>query len=424
MVFEMKSEFRFCGLSILLLGLFVAAADAQSSKNKEAPTSVSISDNAAELGFDVKKLDAIDKKYTSLLKRKRIAGVSVLVARKGEEVLYGQWGCQDREKEIPLDRKSIVRIYSMTKPITSVAVMQLVEQEKIDLDVPVSKYLPEFASLKVLEGNGDAATEVKPRRAMTTRDLLRHTSGLTYGFFGNSEVDQQYRKAGVLITDINIKSTVEKLRKIPLQNHPGSRFHYSVSADVLGRLVEVVSGEKLDEYFRTHIFEPLGMVDTVFSVPKDKQDRVMQMYANQRGKPLEVAAWHHSIRIMSESNKFFSGGGGLCSTVDDYFAFSQMLLNKGKLGEKRIISEDSVDQMFTNQLSKIDNPPGRGFKFGLGFRCFPQGDFGWGGAAGTKFWVHPEKETVIIYMIQMMPNAGGKYHDVVRDAAYSALGKH
>ena len=147
----------------------------------------------------------------------------------------------------------------------------------------------------------------------------------------------------------------------------------------------------------------------------------MQLYANRRGKPLEIAAWHHSIRIMSENNKFFSGGGGLCSTVDDYLAFSQMLLNKGTLGEKRIISEDSIDQMFTNQLAKIDNPPGRNFKFGLGFRCFPQGDFGWGGAAGTKFWVHPEKETVIIYMIQMMPNEGQKYDGILRDAVYSAL---
>lgn len=410
-----------CALFVLMLPISVTVAGTQDSKSKEDPKSISISDDAAELGFNVKKLEAIDKKYSSLLNRKKIAGVSVLVVRKGQEVLYGQWGYQDRESEVPLNRKSIVRIYSMTKPITSVAVMQLVEQEKIDLDAPVSNYLPEFRSLKVLEGNGDNSKKVKPRRAMTTRDLLRHTSGLTYGLFGNTAVDQQYRKAGILITDINIKSTVEKLGKIPLQFHPGSRFHYSVSADVLGRLVEVISGEKLDDYFQTHIFEPLGMVDTFFSVPKDKRDRVMQMYANQRGKPLEVAAWHHSIRVMSANNKFFSGGGGLCSTVDDYFAFSQMLLNKGELNDKRIISEESIDQMFTNQLAKIDNPPGRSFKFGLGLRCFPQGDFGWGGAAGTKFWVHPEKETIIIYMIQMMPNAGGKYHDIVRDAAYSAL---
>jgi len=394
---------------------------AQSSADKELPKTLAIAETAADLGFNTKKLASIDKKYSNLLKRKKIAGVSVFVARKGEEVLYGQWGYQDREKEIPLNRKSIVRIYSMTKPITSVAVMQLVEQGNIDLDVPVSKYMPEFRSLKVLEGDGEDAKEVKPRRPMTTRDLLRHTSGLTYGFFGNTVVDQQYRRAGLLVTDINIKATVKKLGEIPLQNHPGDRFHYSVSADVLGRLVEVVSGEKLDDYFQSHIFDPLGMVDSFFSVPKEKQDRVMQMYANRRGKPLEISAWHHSIRIMSENNKFYSGGGGLCSTVDDYFAFSQMLVNKGTLGEKRVISEDSIDQMFTNQLAKIENPPGRNFKFGLGFRCFPKGDFGWGGAAGTKFWVHPEKETVIIYMIQMMPNEGQKYDKIVRDAVYSAL---
>ena len=409
-----------------LFGVFVTfmtfgPALAQTSADKAPPKSVTIADNAAELGFNIKKLESIDKNYSKLLKREKIAGISVLVSCKGQEVLYGQWGYQDREKEIPLNRKSIARIYSMTKPITSVAVMQLVEQGKIDLDVPVSEYLSEFASLKVLEGGDKTATEVEPRRAMTTRDLLRHTSGLTYGFFGNTEVDKQYRKAGLLVTDLNIKATVKKLSSIPLKNHPGDRFQYSVSTDVLGRLIEVVSGEKLDEYFQSHIFEPLGMTDTFFSVPKEKQDRVMQLYANRRGKPLEIAAWHHSIRIMSENNKFFSGGGGLCSTVDDYLAFSQMLLNKGTLGEKRIISEDSIDQMFTNQLAKIDNPPGRNFKFGLGFRCFPQGDFGWGGAAGTKFWVHPEKETVIIYMIQMMPNEGQKYDGILRDAVYSAL---
>lgn len=388
----------------------------------ELVKSVSISEDAEELGFNIKKLEKIDKDYSNLLKRKKIAGVSAIVTRKGQEVFYGQWGYRDREKEIPLDRNSIVRIYSMTKPVTTVAIMQLVEQGKINLDEPVSIYLPEFESLKVLESQkGGGSKEVKPKRAMTTRDLLRHTSGLTYGFFGNTEVDQQYRKAGVLITDFTIKSTVEKLGKIPLQNHPGSRFHYSVSTDVLGRLVEVASGEKLDKYFSTHIFEPLGMVDTFFAVPREKQERVMQMYANRKGKPLEVAAMHHSIRIMSPNNKFFSGGGGLCSTIDDYLAFSHMLLNKGLVGEKRILGEKSIEQMFTNQLAKIDNPPGRNFEFGLGFRCFPKGDFGWGGAAGTKFWVHPENETVIIYMIQMMPNEGRKYDPIVRDGAYSAL---
>ena len=400
---------------------FAAISIPESSEKRveakqELSASVSISQDAEELGFNVKKLGKIDKEFSSLLKRKKIAGVSAVVRRKGKEVFYGQWGYQDREKGIPLSRDSIVRIYSMTKPVTSVAVMQLVEQGKIELDVPVSKYLPEFGSLKVL----DSGKEVKPKRDMVVRDLLRHTSGLTYGLFGNTEVDQLYRKSGILLTDFTIKSTVEKLGKIPLLNHPGQRFHYSVSTDVLGRLVEVASGEKLDQYFSKHIFEPLGMVDTFFSVPKEKHDRVMQLYANRRGKPLKVAAWHHSIRIFSPNNKFFSGGGGLCSTVDDYLAFSQMLLNKGVLAEKRILSEASIEKMFTNQLAKIDDPPGRGFKFGLGFRCFPQGDFGWGGAAGTKFWVHPEKETIIIYMIQMMPNEK-KYDGIVRDTVYSAL---
>ena len=403
--------------SISFVAVELPEIEAKTKSEPELPNTFSISDDAVELGFNIKKLQKIDKEFSGLLKRKRIAGVSAVVTRKGKEMLYGQWGYRDREKSIPLTRDSIVRIYSMTKPVTSVAVMQLVEQGKVELDAPVSTYLPEFAKGKVLQDR----EEVKPKRKMTVRDLLRHTSGLTYGFFGNTEVDQRYRKAGVLITDFTIKSTVEKLGKIPLQSHPGERFHYSVSSDVLGRLVEVVSGQKLDQYFAEQIFSPLGMEDTFFSIPRAKQNRVMQLYANKRGKPLEVAARHHSIRIMSPNNKFFSGGGGLCSTVDDYLAFSHMLLNKGMAGEKRLLSENSVSEMFSNQLGGIDNPPTRGFKFGLGFRCFPQGDYGWGGAAGTKFWIHPEKETVIIYMIQMMPNEGPKFDKIVRDHVYSSL---
>jgi CubicO group peptidase (beta-lactamase class C family) len=385
------------------------------------PKLVAISPNAAELGFDSQKLKKIDRKFSGLLKSKKIVGVSAFIARKGEEVFYGHWGFQDREKSIPLDRKSIVRIYSMTKPITSVAAMQLVESGKLELDAPVSKYLPEFKELKVLEGKGETAKKVEPKRTMTVRDLLRHTSGLTYGFFGNSDVDKEYRKLGVLMTDIKIKTTVKKLGSIPLLYHPGSQFHYSVSTDVLGRVIEVASEKKLDDYFRKNIFEPLGMSDTFFSVPKAKQDRLMQLYANRRGKPIEPASAMNSVRYLNERNKFFSGGGGLCSTVDDYFAFSQMLLNKGTLNGKRIIGEVSVNEMFTNQLAEIERSPGKQFEFGLGLRRFPKGDYGWGGAAGTKFWVHPEKETVIIYMIQMMPDEGQKHHEIVRGAAYSAL---
>ena len=417
----------FCITICLLLPVGNLFAQVPNSSDNDTsavtpPSSVSVSDKAAELGFNVRKLEEIDKKFSSLLQRDEIVGASALVARKGEEIFYGQWGYQDREKKIPLDRKSIARIYSMTKPVTSVAAMQLVEQGKLDLDAPVRNYLPEFADLKVLDQQQEAGAIVKPRKEMTTRDLMRHTSGLTYGFFGNTDIDKQYQNAGVLVTDINLKATVKKLAKIPLLHHPGDRFHYSVSTDVLGRVIEVVSGEKLDDYFSRNIFEPMGMSDTFFSVPRKKQDRLMQLYAKRRRKGIEVGAWHNSIRFLSENNKFFSGGGGLCSTVDDYLQFCTMLLDGGTCNGKRILGENSIKQMFTNQLSEIGNSPGKQFQFGLGFRCFPEGDFGWGGAAGTKFWVHPKKETAVIYMIQMLPDEGKKYHQIVRDTVYTALG--
>ncbi|MFK7765965.1 MAG: serine hydrolase domain-containing protein [Mariniblastus sp.] len=392
---------------------------ANSEQNKNPIKEVIISDDAAELGFSVKKLESIDRKMNGLVRSEAVVGCSALVLKDGKEVYFGKWGYQNKRKKLPIDRQTIFRIYSMTKPITSIAAMQLVEQGKLDLDAPITTYLPEFAKLKVLDERGAKPVEVDPKRPMTTRDLMRHTSGLTYGFFGNTTVDKKYRESGVLMTDISIKSTVEKLANIPLLHHPGTRFHYSASTDVLGRVVEVVSGKQFDEYLKENVFQPLEMSDTFFSVPEEKQDRLAQLYAPKNGE-LKPASPLQSIRFVNEDNIYFSGGGGLCSTIDDYLKFSKMLLNKGELDGKRIVKEETIAQMFTNQLGKIEQSPGASFKFGLGFRCFPKGDYGWGGAAGTRFWVNPEKQLAIIYMMQTMPNRS-KFAETVREATYSAL---
>ena len=252
---------------------------AQSSGATEDDTQ--ISEHAAELGFDIKKLESIDRKMDQLIKSEKVVGCSALILKEGKEVYFGKWGNQNKRKKIPLDRNTIFRIYSMTKPITSIAAMQLVEQGKLDLDKPIATYLPEFADLKVLETRAGESVEVAPKRIMTTRDLMRHTSGLTYGFFGNTAVDQRYRKSGVMMTERTIKSTVEKLGKIPLLHHPGTKFHYGASTDVLGRVIEVVSGQEFDEYLNENVFEPLGMTDTFFSVPTAKQDRFAQLYRHR-----------------------------------------------------------------------------------------------------------------------------------------------
>lgn len=408
---------------------WLSIADAQAqpeirsdlNQRNQSASRVEISKEAEELGFDIKKLESIDRKLSKLLKDEKLVGCSALILRNDQNVYFGKWGFQNRRKETPVDRNTIFRIYSMTKPVVSVAAMQLVESGRLELDAPVSQYLPEFKDLKVLETKNGKSAEVPPRRSMTVRDLLRHTSGLSYGFFGNTKVDQQYRRAGVLITDLNLKSTVNKLASIPLLHHPASQFHYSASTDVLGRVIEVVSGQSLAEYLHTHIFVPLEMTDTYFTVPKAKQDRLAQLYKPGTQSKLTPASPLQSIRFVDEDNQFFSGGGGLCSTVDDYCRFCQMLLNEGQLSGKKVVENTTIQQMFTNQLVDIERSPGRSFQFGLGFRISPQGDYGWGGAAGTRFWVNPDKQTAVIFMTQIMPYGNRNYGEMIRDTVYSAI---
>ena len=363
--------------------------------------------------FDFAEIDTILKKE---VEDGDAIGHSALVFHQGKVVYYQQEGQRKASKELSIERDTIFRIYSMSKPITSVAVMQLVEQGKIDLDAPISKYMPVLGKLKVLT---DGET-VPARREITARDLLRHTSGLTYGFFGNTKVDQTYRNKGVLLTDENLEGMVKKLGEIPLLHQPGKRFHYSVSTDVLGRLVEVVSEKRFGDYLKSSIFDPLEMGDTFFTVPKEKRPRFAEIY-EQRGGKLKPKSPLASIRFVNE-NEFDSGGGGLCSTIDDYLKFCQALLNRGERNGKRILKSETLKQMFTNQLESIDQHSDS-FKFGLGFRCFPEGDFGWGGAAGTRFWVHPEKQTAILYMVQINPYGRRNVGNRIRRVVYQAVKK-
>ena len=346
---------------------------------------------------------------------KKVIGHNALIFHEGKVVYYDGWGQRNAAKAQNISRDTIFRIYSMSKPITSVAVMQLVEKSKLALDDPAEKYLPAFKDLKVLDGG----SEISPRRKMTVRDLLRHTSGLTYGFFGNTEVDKAYRSNGVLISDKNLEQMVEKLGQIPLLHHPGQRFHYSASTDVLGRLVEVVSGERFGVYLQSNIFNPLGMKDTFFTVPIAKRDRFAELYRGEDGN-LEPAPFFSSIRFLN-TNEFDSGGGGLCSTIDDYLSFCKMLLNGGTYNNEQILKQKTLDLMFTNQLGDQVEQASNQFQFGLGFRISPRGDYSWGGAAGTRFWVCPEKQLAILYMVQINPYGSRNWGDQVRDIAYKVV---
>ena len=367
------------------------------------------------------------KKVDTLLERAvtdgKLVGCNALIFHSGKEAYYGQFGQQDARQDTPIRRNTIFRIYSMSKPITSVAAMQLVEKGLLKLDEPVDTYLKPLGDLKVAKiESKQIAKELPLERRMLVRDLLRHTSGLTYGFFANTPVDNLYKQKGILFRDRDIAEMVNKLGEIPLKTQPGTKFEYSISTDVLGRVIEVASGQSLDRYLKENIFSPLEMHDTSFVVPEDKLDRFAEMYREARGKLVPSPAMS-SARFVNPDNKFFSGGGGLCSTIDDYLKFCQMLIHEGRAGNATILRPETLEEMFTNQLQSIQNPPS-GFRFGLGFRISPGKlgeDYSWGGIAGTRFWVNPKQKLIVLFMTQVNPYGQRNYGRQIRKISYEAL---
>ena len=376
----------------------------------------------------------LDQFLTDSVKTGRIVGASALVIQDKAERFYGSWGYKDADKGQGIERDTIFRIYSMTKPITSLAAMQLVEQGKMDLDDPVSDYLREFANLGVIE----SAQKSKNPRQMTIRDLLRHTSGLTYGFFDlGNPIDQLYLQRDVNASR-NLMQLVKRLSDIPLKHPPGTQFEYSVSTDVLARVIEVVSGERFDHYLQKKIFDPLDMVDTSFVVPADKRHRLATMYSDDGNGGLTVTPAETSKNFTDDSLELFSGGGGLCSTIDDYAKFAEMLVNKGQSRSgKQIINASTLTEMYTNQLAGIDRPKKTllnadapwvqdDFAFGLGFSISNSKwgtDYTWNGIAGTQFWVNPEKGSIMIYMVQVFPLMGHDLAGDVKRLCYEALSR-
>ena len=335
----------------------------------------------------------------------------------------------DLENQKPMQLDTIHRIYSMSKPITSVAVMMLYEEGRFQLNDPVAKYLPEFAKMQVgIEAQdpqtGKAVLRTVPAsRPITVRDLLRHTAGLTYGVFGDTLVDQEYRTARIL-GNLNLAEFVTKLAAIPLQYEPGTRWHYSVSVDVLGRLVEVLSGKQFDQFLQERIFTPLDMRDTGFTVPASKHDRLAKLYAPTKDGKIKLAPtcasrqeciekFPAAVPSFTQQLGMLSGGGGLVSTAYDYLHFCQFLLNQGQYEGKRLLSRKTVQLMSSDNLGAIPGmSPGLGFGLGFAVSKAPgeagmlgtPGEYNWGGAAGTKFWIDPQEDLIGIFMIQILPN--------------------
>lgn len=368
-----------------------------------------------EVGLSAEKMQRIDKAMQELVDQKTIAGAVTVVARRGKVVHFGKFGMMDVEAKKTMRPDTIFRIYSMSKPITTVAAMMLHEEGKFQLDDPVSKHLPQLKGLKVYNADGEPQP---PGREMSVRDLMRHSSGLTYGVFGNTPVDQMYRRAGILGRDTSLRQMVEKLGKIPLQHQPGTRWLYSVSTDVLGRLVEVLSGKSLDEFFQQRIFGPLDMKDTAFHVPAEKLDRFAANYGPAAGGGLRVIDAPANSRYLKPP-ALFSGGGGLVSTARDYTRFCQMLSGGGRLHGKRLLRAETLAAMTRNQLPDELMPIAfgpvkrAGVGFGLGFSVVVSrqqwdsaavlGEYGWGGAASTHFWISPKHDLVVVALQQHMP---------------------
>jgi CubicO group peptidase (beta-lactamase class C family) len=365
-----------------------------------------------DVGLSPEKLQKARSSVQAQVDKKRIAGAVVLVARHGKIAFLESFGKLDLKSGTPMRPDAIFRIYSMTKPITSVAALILVEQGKIKLDDPVGNYLPELKNLRVYAGKDQT---VEAKRPVTIRDLMRHTSGFTYGMPNGSAVDRLYIKNNV--GQGTLADMVKKLGTLPLQDQPGARFNYSVSTDVLGRVIEVVSGEPLDRFVRERIFVPLDMRDTGFTIADDKLDRFATAYArDSKGvlHPIDAPATSH----YRKQPRFFSGGGGLVSTARDYCRLCQMLLGGGELDGVRVLRPDTVAQMTSNHLPadalplRLGGFPLHGFGFGLGVmmkledKAHPtrlDGEFSWSGSASTYFWVAPKPERILIILQQLEP---------------------
>ena len=372
------------------------------------------------VGFATEKLAEIAPALQGYVDKGQLPGFLTVIARKGKIAHFETIGMRDVENQTPVEPDTIFRIYSMSKPITSVAVMILYDEGKLQLDDPVEKYITAFKDMKVYNVEQTETHDAKNK--MTVKHLLTHTSGLTYGW-GNKPVDKLYGELKVFKPGTTLLNMVEKLGKIPLVFEPGERWNYGVSTDVLGYLVEAVSGMPFETFLQTKLFKPIGMVDTAFSVPRTKVERFAALYRPTEEGGLKLA---RNVPLATDDLTFFpSGGGGLVSTAADYLRFCQMLLNGGELDGVRILKTETVELMRYPHHQYRENAA-----FGLGFHVVTQqggdkskrstGAYSWGGAAATTFWIDPQKELIGILMTQLLNNRY-PFQGEFRKFAYQSL---
>jgi len=394
----------------------------------------------AEAGLSPKGLARIGDYLKNEIAANKIPGAVMMIQRRGKVAYYETFGVRDPATKAPMTANTIFRIYSMSKPITTVAAMMLVEEGKLQLGDPVANYIPAFKDVKVgVEKKGDDGNMtldlVPSRRPMTVQDLMRHTSGITYGFFGEGLVKKAYVDAKISSEDVDNAGFADRIAKLPLAYQPGSTWDYSHSTDILGRVVEVVSGKSLYQFEKERILDPLGMKDTAFYVTdKAKQPLIAEPFPNDRkiGNDADM----NDPRVV---RKWESGGGGMMSTIGDYARFAQMIANGGTLNGKRYLSPKTIAYMGSNHIgpaSGVANGPyylpGPGFGFGLGFvvRTEPGvsimegsvGEMNWSGAGGTTFWVDPKEDMFVVFMSQTVQHRG-RHRIALKNLVYGAFEK-
>ena len=428
--------------TFLLTGLmagFFWSASAQTSRIRTAEVAGSVLQEAQaeSVGMNTARLQRMDAVINEYITKGRQAGVAVLVARNGRIVYHKAYGQDDMDGKTPLKRDAIFRLASQTKAITSIGLMLLFEEGKFLLDDPISRYIPGFKNPKVLEKFNErdtTYTSVPAKREITIRQLLTHTSGISYPGIGTKEAVALYAKngipSGIGTPTGTLAESIPRLAALPLMHNPGDKWTYGLSTDVVGYLIEVLSGQSLDQFLRTRLFEPLGMNDTYFYLPAAKQARLTKVYTEDSTKAVRRMPAQGGISedYPKQPGTYYSGGAGLSGTLYDYAIFLQMMLNGGEYGGKRFLSPTTVRLITTNQIGDLNQGIN---KFGLGFAITSEksaarlpaseGTFDWGGFFGTTYWVDPKENVVALLYTQKVPNSYGDLNDKFKVLVYQAI---
>lgn len=396
-----------------------------------------------EVGLDHKALDRLDQHFAHYVDVERLPGFLVSVARRGRVAHLTTHGYRDVAARLPVAPDTLYRIYSMTKPVTAVAALILMEEGKLSLDDPVGRHLPAFADMRVYDSGSGADVRTRPvERPMLIRHLMTHTSGLTFAFYHSHPVDALYRDAHLessVPPGANLAETIDIYASLPLQFEPGTQWNYSVASNVLGRVVEVVSGQRLDEFFAERIFRPLGMPDAGFQVPDEKADRLSELYGDSDGGGIEPIA---GLPLRGGRPRFLSGSGGMAASAYDVHRFAEFLRRRGELDGTRLLSRETVDLMTSNHLPggadmrafgspahQESGNDGIGFGLSVSVVIDPErtqsptglGTFGWSGAATTTFWVDPSRDLTVQFMTQLRPKSSLKIIPELKQLVHEAV---